>query len=141
MRDALKLHFGFLLSYVAVFYAVERWGFQREFEFPVRGLTVLFLFHYAFFMHFVGTVFRGFSVGVLARLYEEGGSVLTTQVHQYYLHSHDKDADLRSDRIQVMLQSQVIRREGEDLVLTPKGWFAVRLNRFLHRVWNLDYLR
>ena len=140
-RTLARWHFGFAVVYFAACFAWARLNPDRPFDWgdAILGFYLYFAFQYAFFTHIFATILRGFSIGICVALYQLGGRASFDAVQRGFENGKGMDY-IKTERIEVMIESKaLIERDGK-LAITPFGRFTAILNRVILKVWNLDYL-
>ncbi len=132
IRKMTRIHCGFAVIYLGVFYLFYGWSEQAIWQI-VLGEYLFFSFFYAFFFFFIATISRGFSVGIMAWMADRGGRAQLSQIRE--------QKDMKSDRIDVMAQMGIVTLSGQKARLTPRATLIIRLNGWIHRIWSLEYLK
>ncbi len=108
-------------------------------EDAILGFNIYFALQYSFFTHIFATIFRGFSIGILVALLQNQGRATHSKIHADYEYGKGLDY-VKSERIEVLIQSDALREEDGRLTLTSFGRFTAVLNQWILKVWNLNYL-
>lgn len=140
-RALARLHLFFVLIYFLACTIWYKTHPENTFSWTdgLLGLYLYFALQYAFFTHIFATIIRGFSIGICVALYQQGGRASLSVIQSSY--GDGKGIDyVKNERIAVLIESGALAEGNGKLTLTPFGRFTAILNRYILKVWNLDYL-
>ena len=138
-RDINRMHLRILGLYLVMsaLYAYQTHTFDGLSWFI--GFYAYIALHYAAFLHFFAVIGRSFSLNICVTAYENGSRVPLSVITQSFAGGKGVDY-VKNERLEVMQGSGTIFLKDGSFHLAPFGQRVAILNRWVLKIWGLNYL-